>query len=65
MAEAPGTPPPKIAPAAGVASADPASTTTPSRVVPAVAIDTAQQDDPVEADEGFAVRRSSAPLLID
>ncbi|KAJ0323048.1 hypothetical protein COL5a_008495 [Colletotrichum fioriniae] len=52
MAEAPGTPPPKIAPAAGVASADPASTTTPSRVVPAVAIDPAQQDDPVEADEG-------------
>ncbi|KAK1710754.1 TAM domain methyltransferase [Colletotrichum lupini] len=60
MAEAPGTPPPTTTPAAGVASADPAPTTSPSRVVPAVAIEPAQQDDPVEADEGFASDNDSS-----
>ncbi|KAI3543290.1 methyltransferase [Colletotrichum filicis] len=60
MAEAPGTPPPTAAPVACVAFADPASTTSPSRVVPAVAIEPAQQDDPVEADEGFASDNDSS-----
>ncbi|KAK1721474.1 hypothetical protein CaCOL14_011923 [Colletotrichum acutatum] len=59
MAEAPGTPPPTTAPAAGVASPNPAPTS-PSRVVPAVAIEPAQQDDPVEADEGFASDNDSS-----
>ncbi|KXH48433.1 methyltransferase [Colletotrichum simmondsii] len=65
MAEAPGTPPPTTAPAAGVASPDPAPTTSPSRVVPAVAIEPAQQDDPVEADEGSSYTASLSSSVID